>query len=74
MGLADLMYHVGVRYGSAEGQEFGAQVMEFVRYQAMQTSVSLARDRGAFPAIKGSIYDFEDMRSTPPQPSCDLHS
>ena len=23
MGLADLMYHVGVRYGSAEGQEFG---------------------------------------------------
>jgi ribonucleoside-diphosphate reductase alpha chain len=31
MGLADLMYHVGVRYGSKEGQEFGAQVMEFVR-------------------------------------------
>jgi len=30
MGLADLMYHVGVRYGSPEGQEFGAQVMEFV--------------------------------------------
>ncbi|MCC6260137.1 MAG: hypothetical protein IT311_04675, partial [Anaerolineales bacterium] len=27
MGLADLMYHVGVRYGSKEGQEFGAQVM-----------------------------------------------
>ncbi len=68
MGLADLMYHVGVRYGSVAGQEFGAQVMEFVRYQAMQTSVSLARDRGAFPAIKGSIYDFEDMRWTPPQP------
>ena len=32
MGLADLMYHVGVRYGSPEGQEFAAQVMEFVRY------------------------------------------
>jgi len=23
MGLADVMYHVGVRYGSPEGQEFG---------------------------------------------------
>src|SRR5512140_3560203 len=42
MGLADLMYHVGVRYGSQEGQEFGAQVMEFVRYHAMQTSIELA--------------------------------
>ncbi len=68
MGLADLMYHVGVRYGSQEGQEFGAQVMEFVRYHAMRTSVALARERGAFPAIKGSIYDFEELRWTPPQP------
>ncbi len=68
MGLADLMYHAGVRYGSPEGQEFGAQVMEFVRYQAMQTSIALARERGAFPAIKGSIYDFEDLRWQPPQP------
>jgi ribonucleoside-diphosphate reductase alpha chain len=68
MGLADLMYHVGVRYGSPDGQEFGAQVMEFIRYQAMRASVTLARERGAFPAIKGSIYDFEDMHWQPPQP------
>ena len=57
MGLADLMYHVGIRYGSPEGQEFAAQVMEFVRYHAMQTSIDLAQERGAFPAIDGSIYD-----------------
>jgi ribonucleoside-diphosphate reductase alpha chain len=68
MGLADLMYHAGVRYGSPEGQEFGAQVMEFVRYHAMRASVHLARERGAFPAIKGSIYDFENMKWQPPQP------
>ncbi|MCA1899450.1 MAG: ribonucleoside reductase class II, partial [Chloroflexi bacterium] len=53
MGLADLMYHVGVRYGSKEGQEFGAQVMEFVRFHAMKTSVELAIERGPFPAIEG---------------------
>ncbi len=57
MGLADLMYHCGIRYGSPEGQEFGAQVMEFVRYHCMLTSVELAQARGAFPAIEGSIYD-----------------
>jgi ribonucleoside-diphosphate reductase alpha chain len=67
MGLADLMYHAGVRYGSPEGQEFGAQVMEFVRFHAMLTSVELAHQRGAFPAIKGSIYDFENLKWQPPE-------
>jgi ribonucleoside-diphosphate reductase alpha chain len=67
MGLGDLMYHVGVRYGSPEGQEFGAQVMEFVRYHAMLTSIELAQERGAFPAIEGSIYDMDNMTWTPPQ-------
>ncbi|HNT54851.1 MAG TPA: LAGLIDADG family homing endonuclease, partial [Anaerolineaceae bacterium] len=62
MGLADLMYHVGVRYGSPEGQEFAAQVMEFVRYHAMLTSVTMAEQRGAFPAIEGSIYDPQNIR------------
>ncbi len=67
MGLADLMYHVGVRYSSVEGQEFAAQVMEFVRYHAMQTSIALAEERGPFPAIEGSIYDMDNMTWNPPQ-------
>lgn len=66
MGLADLMYHVGVRYGSAEGQEFASQVMEFIRYHCMITSIELAQERGAFPAIKGSIYDPENLTWEPP--------
>ncbi len=67
MGLADLMYHVGVRYGSAEGQEFGSQVMEFVRYHAMKTSIELAEERGPFPAIQGSVYDMDDMQWKAPK-------
>ncbi len=66
MGLADLMYHAGIRYGSPEGQEFGAQVMEFVRYHSMQTSMELAKARGAFPAIEGSIYDPQAFTWQPP--------
>jgi len=66
MGLADLMYHVGVRYGSPAGQEFAAQVMEFVRYYAMKTSIELTKERGPFPAIKGSIYDPGDLKWKPP--------
>ena len=68
MGLGDLMYALGVRYGSAEGQEFAAQIMEFVRYHCMQTSIELAQERGPFLAIKGSIYDPEDLKWQPPAP------
>ncbi len=66
MGLGDLMYHVGVRYGSPEGQEFAAQVMEFVRFHSMQTSVSLSEERGPFLAIEGSIYDPKNLKWSPP--------
>lgn len=66
MGLADLMYHAGIRYGSVEGQEFASQVMEFVRFHAMKTSIELARLRGPFPAMKGSIYDPEKLMWSPP--------
>jgi len=68
MGLGDLMYRLGVRYGSAAGQEFAAQVMEFVRYHCMATSIALAEERGPFPAIQGSIYDPDDLRWAPQQP------
>jgi ribonucleoside-diphosphate reductase alpha chain len=68
MGLGDLMYHVGIRYGSGEGQEFAAQVMEFIRYHAMQTSIELAQERGPFPAISGSIYDPQNLHWQPPAP------
>jgi ribonucleoside-diphosphate reductase alpha chain len=68
MGLADLMYKLGVRYGSQEGQEFAGQIMEFVRYHAMKTSIELAKERGAFPAIEGSIYDPANLKWQPPKP------
>jgi ribonucleoside-diphosphate reductase alpha chain len=67
MGLADLMYHAGIRYGSAEGQEFAAQVMDFVRFHAMKTSIGLAQVRGSFPALEGSIYDPQQLRWSPPR-------
>jgi ribonucleoside-diphosphate reductase alpha chain len=68
MGLGDLMFHVGIRYGSPDAEEFAAQVMEFVRYHTMRTSVELAKARGPFPAIAGSIYDPENLQWRPPAP------
>ncbi len=68
MGLADMMYRAGVRYGSEAGQEFAAQVMEFVRFHVMMTSIQLAKERGPFPAIQGSIYDPQQLTWSPPSP------
>jgi intein/homing endonuclease len=71
MGLGDLMYQLGIRYGSAEGQEFAAQIMEFVRFHAMQKSIELAKERQPFLAFTGSIYDSTQpggMKWRPPQP------
>ena len=68
MGLADLMYHCGVRYGSDQALEFSGQIMEYIRFYSMQTSIKLAEQKGAFPAIKGSIYDPANMRWKAPTP------
>jgi len=57
MGLGDMMYLLGIRYGSDEGQEFAAQIMEFVRYHCMEKSIDLAEERSPFLAFDGSIYD-----------------
>ncbi|HEX9116350.1 MAG TPA: adenosylcobalamin-dependent ribonucleoside-diphosphate reductase [Anaerolineae bacterium] len=68
MGLGDVMYHLGVRYGSPAGQELAGQIMEFVRYHCMAASIALAEERGPFPAIAGSIYDPASLRWQPPAP------
>lgn len=68
MALADLLYHCGIRYGSEEAQEFSAQIMEFVRYHSMRTSIDLAKERGPFTAIEGSIYDKNNMTWKSPTP------
>jgi ribonucleoside-diphosphate reductase alpha chain len=68
MGLSDMMYRLGVRYGSPKGQELASQIMEFVRYHAMRASIELARVRGPFPGIKGSIYDPANITWTPAKP------
>ncbi|HXF64355.1 MAG TPA: LAGLIDADG family homing endonuclease [Caldilineaceae bacterium] len=71
MGLGDMMYKLGIRYGSEEGQEFAGQIMEFVRYHCMEKSIELAAQRGPFLAYEGSIYDPKrpgGMQWQPPTP------
>ncbi len=65
MGFADLLYHMRIRYGSPEAQALAAQLMEYIRYHAMRASIELARERGPFAAITGSVYDPDDLTWRP---------
>jgi len=42
--------------------------MEFIRYYTMTASIALAKNRGPFPAIQGSIYDPQNILWQPPLP------
>jgi len=57
MGLGDMLYKLGVRYGDTLAQTTVRAVMELVRYECMMYSVELAKTRGRFPAFSGSIYE-----------------
>jgi ribonucleoside-diphosphate reductase alpha chain len=63
MGLADMLIKLGLRYNSPRSFRLAREVMGFIKNTARNASSLLARERGAFPNFKGSIYDTEEFAS-----------
>jgi ribonucleoside-diphosphate reductase alpha chain len=57
MGLADLLLMLRIPYDSAEARALGERVMSFLDREAKLESMRLARERGAFPNWKGSLWN-----------------
>ena len=56
MGLADLLILQGIPYNSEQAIAFSERLMAFIRQEARQTSILLAKERGGFPNFSKSIY------------------
>ena len=57
MGFADMLEAMGIPYASEKAIVIAGGIMEFINREAHRASSGLARERGIFPAFKGSIYD-----------------
>ena len=62
MGWADLLFELGVAYGSPESLELAERVMAFVDDEARKASEDLAAARGPFPNGEGSMGDRSGSR------------
>ncbi len=56
MGLADVLFALGIPYNSEESFDFMRKVAEYLTYYAMLESVEVAKERGAFPLYPKSNY------------------
>ena len=57
MGFADMLIQLGIPYNSEEALTLASEVMKFISEEATRSSVERGKERGLFPAFKGSIYD-----------------
>ena len=57
MGFADMLIRLRVPYGADAACRVAEEVMSFMNKKAWKVSERLARERGAFPNFKGSIFE-----------------
>ena len=56
MGVADLLFELGIKYNSEEGYKFMRKLAENLTYYAYKESIELSKERGYFPLYPLSDY------------------
>lgn len=66
IGLAEMMVRLGIRYGSDESVDFINKLYQFIAVTAYETSIELAREKGAFPRFEADKFlDSGYMKNMP---------
>src|SRR6478609_7313064 len=56
MGIADLLFLLGIPYNSKEGYDHMNKLEEAISYYSMEESVAIAKSRGSFPLFSETDY------------------
>ena len=56
MGIAELMIRLRIRYGGEESVAFIDKIYRFIAEQSYQTSVEIAKEKGAFPEFEAEKF------------------
>lgn len=56
MGYADMLFKLGLRYGSSDAIDFTERLFKFIRNAAYTASIKLSCDKGSFPAFDSNLY------------------
>ena len=56
MGYADMLFKLGLRYGSIDAIDFTERLFKFIRNAAYTASIKLSCDKGSFPAFESNQY------------------
>lgn len=67
MGLADMFFTLGIRYGSRRALDIIDNLFKHIRNCAYSASVRLASDKGSFPAFDSNLYCKTKFVRTLPQ-------
>ncbi|MDG2006470.1 MAG: ribonucleoside-diphosphate reductase subunit alpha [Thermodesulfobacteriota bacteirum] len=57
MGLQDALFKCNLSFESPKALNFSDQLMEFISYNAIESSSELAKERGSYETFKGSKWD-----------------
>ena len=66
IGLAEMLIYAGVKYGSSKAVDYIDKLYQFISVTAYETSIELAREKGAFPKFEaGPFLESGFMKSMP---------
>lgn len=66
MGLHTMLLEMGLKYSSPDALEFVDHLFSFIKHTAYDTSISLAIEKGPFPAFRPELCESGFMKSMKP--------